>query len=116
MVGLLIPIIPVCAQTPVERGKYLVEHVAHCGDCHTPTTPQGKPDMTKWLKGVNGRISTPDITASGALWTNWKEEGFLSFLEKGRAPSGQPAHHPMPPFKLRPDDAGAIVQYLKTLK
>jgi hypothetical protein len=81
-------------------------------DCHTPATPQGELEVTKWLKGVNGRIST----ASGALWANWKEKGFLSFLENGQAPSGQPVRHPMPPFKLRPDDAGAIEQYLKTLK
>jgi len=116
MGGLLLLAAPVSAQALVERGKYLVDHVAHCGDCHTPATPQGRPDPAKLLKGVNSRISSPDITAAGPLWANWKEQGFQTFLETGRPPSGKAAQHPMPGYKLRRDDAGAIVQYLKTLQ
>jgi mono/diheme cytochrome c family protein len=111
-----LPALPVSAQTLAERGKFLVEKVGHCGDCHTPTTAAGKPDVNRFLKGVNGRQATPDITSSGELWANWKEEGFLNFLERGMAPSGSTARHPMPAYKLRPDDAESIIQYLKTVK
>ena len=41
-------------QTPAERGKYLVEAIAGCDDCHTPKNmgPNGpEPDMTKRLSG-----------------------------------------------------------------
>ncbi|HTM14166.1 MAG TPA: hypothetical protein VL127_14685 [Bryobacteraceae bacterium] len=38
------------AETPVERGKYLVENAAMCGDCHTPML-NGKPDSAEQLKG-----------------------------------------------------------------
>jgi hypothetical protein len=41
------------AQSPVERGKYLVT-AAGCNDCHTPWKmgPQGpEPDMTRMLSG-----------------------------------------------------------------
>lgn len=115
--GLLLPAVPMGAQTLVERGKYLVERVAHCGDCHTPLTPNGKADASRLLKGAKTQYTAaPDITSSGPLWESWKEEGVLKFLETSVPPSGQTARHPMPPFKLRPDDAGAIVQYLKTLK
>jgi mono/diheme cytochrome c family protein len=34
----------------VARGKYLVEEVAKCQDCHTPRTEAGELDSTKWLK------------------------------------------------------------------
>jgi mono/diheme cytochrome c family protein len=115
--GLALPAVPMHAQTLAERGKYLVEKVGHCGDCHTPSTGNGKPDATKLLKGAKtAYTNTPDITSSGPLWVSWKEEGFVRFLETGAAPSGQTARHPMPPYKLRPDDAAAIVQYLKTVK
>ncbi|HEX7598107.1 MAG TPA: hypothetical protein VF518_07815, partial [Polyangia bacterium] len=32
----------------VARGKYLVDHVIACSDCHTPKTQTGAPDMTKY--------------------------------------------------------------------
>jgi mono/diheme cytochrome c family protein len=38
------------AQTQVERGKYLVESIMGCGNCHTPMRPNG-PIMDKALSG-----------------------------------------------------------------
>ncbi|PWU03796.1 MAG: hypothetical protein C5B51_18225 [Terriglobia bacterium] len=115
--GLSLLAVPAPAQTLVERGKYLVERVAHCGDCHTPPDSKGKPDTTRLLKGVKTQyMTTPDITSAGPLWLSWKDEGILRFLETHNTPSGGTSKHPMPPYKLRPDDAGAIVAYLKTLK
>src|SRR5262245_54800624 len=40
----------------VDRGKYLVDHVAACGDCHTPLVPnpqnpQGPPIRGAYLSG-----------------------------------------------------------------
>ena len=29
------------AETPVERGRYLVESIAGCGNCHSPRGPAG---------------------------------------------------------------------------
>ena len=29
------------AETPLERGAYLVEGIAGCGNCHTPIGPNG---------------------------------------------------------------------------
>ena len=105
------------AQALVERGKTLVYEVARCGDCHTPKDGSGRPDSAKALKGSpKGHPAAPDITASGRLWATWKEEGFYRFLVSGAGPSGQNARHPMPFYNLRPDDAEAVVAYLKTLK
>jgi len=104
-------------QELAKRGKTLVDEVARCGDCHTPKDSNGKPDAAKALKGAPGADpATPDITSSGRIWATWKQDGVYHFLTTGTAPSGQTARHPMPFYKLRPDDAEAVVAYLKTLK
>src|ERR1700739_2483657 len=36
----------------VARGKYLVEDVAFCGNCHTPRGKDGEPDRARWLEGA----------------------------------------------------------------
>src|SRR5271166_2957329 len=35
----------------VARGKYLVEGVAMCGECHTPRDGNGNLDRSRWLQG-----------------------------------------------------------------
>src|SRR5207248_10466951 len=37
----------VFAQSPLERGKYLVEGILTCGNCHTPRGPGGVLDTAK---------------------------------------------------------------------
>src|SRR5438477_12742465 len=39
------------AQTPIDRGSYLVNGVLTCGNCHTPRSPSGAWDMSKQLSG-----------------------------------------------------------------
>ena len=110
----------------VERGKYLVEEVAKCGDCHTPMV-EGQPDKGKWLKGAelpfqpvqpikDWHKTAPDLTPSGRLWQRWGEQGIRKFLETGLGPRGNRADPPMPAYHLKPEDAGDIVEYLKSLK
>ena len=36
----------------LQHGRYLVETVAGCGNCHTPRLPDGNPDPTKNLAGA----------------------------------------------------------------
>jgi cytochrome c2 len=106
----------------VSRGKELTEQVAKCQTCHTQRTATGELDREAWLKGViadpsgKAAVYTPDITAEGNLWMLWGEKGMLQFLEKGTSPAGfKPSVH-MPAYKLRHDDAEAIVAYLKSLR
>jgi len=114
------------AETPVDRGKYLVENAAICGDCHTPNL-NGKPDASKQLKGSTlgfqpiGEIprwhkTVPDISSASPLFQRWGEDGFKKFLETGLNPRGGSADVPMPQYRFTPEDAAAIVQYLKTVK
>ena len=64
--GLPLSFPPASSQALVEREKYLVEHVAHCVDCHTRLLPEGKPDTANALQGVYSQLTTPDITSAGA--------------------------------------------------
>lgn len=115
-------------EATVERGRYLVEEVAKCQDCHTPRMMNSN-DLIKsqWLKGAplsftpvvappNWRPKTPDITSTSPLWSRWGEEGMVKFLETGRNPRGNHADPPMPVYTLSNDDAAAVTAYLKSLK
>ena len=109
-----------------ERGKYLVEEVARCQECHTPKTESGEFDKSKWMKGAKlatapiGTIqgwhaSSPDITSTSQLWQRWGADGMTKFLETAKNPRGGKAGPPMPAYMLQHDDADAIVAFLKSL-
>jgi mono/diheme cytochrome c family protein len=112
--------------TNLERGKYLVEDVARCQECHTPRTATGEFDKSQWMKGATlvGVPATPiagwhqrspDITSTSALWTRWGQDGFSKFLQTATNPRGGKAGPPMPPYMLKAEDADAVAAYLKSL-
>jgi mono/diheme cytochrome c family protein len=114
------------AETPLERGQYLVEEVGKCGMCHTPLA-DGKPDTSKKLKGavltvqpiepIKGWHKTaPDITPGSRLWQRWGEKGLLNYLLTGLNPNGKEADPPMPAYKFKQEDAEAVLAYLKSLQ
>src|ERR1700737_768368 len=39
-------------KSEIERGRYLVEEVAKCAECHTPRKPEGELDGAAWLRGA----------------------------------------------------------------
>jgi hypothetical protein len=110
----------------VQRGKYLVEDVARCQECHSPKTESGDFDKAKWLKGAKLNVAaittvqgwhaaSPDITSTSQLWQRWGVDGMVVFLETAKNPRGNKAGPPMPAYMLPHDDADAIVAYLKSL-
>jgi mono/diheme cytochrome c family protein len=124
-VAILCP--PGSASDHDERGKYLVEEVAKCQECHTPRGPDGQLDREKWLKGAvlefqpiepvkDWHKTSPDLTPGSRLWQRWGEKGITEFLKTGLGPSGHAADPPMPTYKLKAEDAEAMVQYLRSLK
>lgn len=115
------------AEDKVDYGKYLVEEVGKCQECHTPKLDNGQLDKSKWMKGATldfqpvGTIerwhkTSPDITAAGRLWQRWGEKAMLEYLQTGLTPKGKPADPPMPAYKMKKADAEAVVVYLKSLK
>lgn len=98
------------------RGQYLTEGVAQCQNCHTQRLTTGEFDRSSWLKGGKaGKSIAPDITTGGQFWKRWGDTGMLQFLMTATAPDGSRAIDPMPRYRLRRDDADAIVAYLKNL-
>ena len=109
--------------TPVERGRYLVESAALCGDCHTPRLQTGAPDLARALQGaplgfapsfpVPGWMPAAPGIAGGA--TGWTDAQMVAFLETGKKPDGSDPHPPMPAYRFTHEDAAAVAAYLRSL-
>ena len=106
----------------VARGKYIVEGVAMCEQCHTRHTENEQPDLGNWLKGgpvqieptypsPHWAVQVPRI-ASGPPGT---DADFIKLMTRGIARTGNPPNPPMPPFHMTREDAEAVLAYLKTL-
>src|SRR5512133_1452047 len=78
----LLPATAARAESAEERGRYLVEEVAKCGDCHTAALETGAPDRARHLKGATlpfapiqavpkWHKSAPDLTPAGRLFQRW---------------------------------------------
>ena len=70
----------------IERGRYLVEALGHCGECHTPRNAIGGPELSRWLGGApnpagDGRI--PNITSGGL---DWSAADIAEYLSSGLTP------------------------------
>jgi mono/diheme cytochrome c family protein len=113
------------AQTPVERGAYLVNTIMTCNNCHTPMGPNG-PQFDKALSG-GLRFNEPpfDVTASNITpdpetgLGKWSEADFKTALLEGRRPTGHQLAEVMPTgfYKvLTPGDLDGIVAYLRSIK
>jgi mono/diheme cytochrome c family protein len=117
-----------CAQDDkVARGKYLVEEVAKCQDCHTPKMDNGNYIKSMWMKGATLNLApaapvpgwhsaAPDVTSNSALWKRWGDDGMIAFFMTGKTPRGSAAGAPMPAYTLKREDAEAIVAFLKSLQ
>lgn len=114
------------AQTPVERGKYLVT-IAGCNDCHTPGYFLGSPDKARFLGGSEVGFELPGLgTFYGPNITPDKETGIggwtpaqiLAALQTGTRPNGRLLAPIMPWHayaSLSQSDASAIVAFLRSL-
>jgi mono/diheme cytochrome c family protein len=113
---------PAADQATIERGRYLVEEVARCWECHTPRDANGQPDHSRWLQGAPIWITPvhPDpnwaMRAPGiAGFPSFTEEQGEKILEQGIGPNGLPIRPPMHEYHLKHEDAVAIIAYLRTL-
>jgi hypothetical protein len=106
----------------VERGRYLVEQVGMCGDCHSPHNEKGEPVREKILQGTllpfKPVVSMPlwaDKAPNIAGLPGWDDKGAVKFLMTGVAYNDLPARPPMPQYRFNQEDASAIVAYLRSL-
>jgi mono/diheme cytochrome c family protein len=118
------------AQAPksgIERGRYLVEHVSLCSDCHTPRNFIGVPNRSLYLAGANKKIGplgqeVPNITPDKETGIGeWKREEIAQVLLTGTKPDldniqGLMAEVIEHGFKnMTKEDALAIADYLKSV-
>ena len=106
-----------------NRGAYLVEALAHCGDCHTPRNLAFALDNRKKFAGAVTagwrafNISSDKSTGVGS----WKDEDLAAYLSTGHAmghgaasgPMGEAVDHSL--SHLAPEDIRAIVTYLRSV-
>ena len=107
----------------VAHGKYLVEAIAGCNDCHSQHDERGQLVEAKRLKG-SPLLFKPTVDMPGWAATapavaglpGWTEQQGIEFLMTGKTVNGVPAGPPMPEFRMNREDAAAVVAYLKSLK
>ena len=107
----------------LARGKYLVEDVGLCGDCHTPHNEKGEPVAGQLFKGATlpfkPIVPMPvwaDKASNIAGLPGWEKDAAIKFLMTGIAYNGLPGRPPMPQYRFNQQDATAIVAYLKSLE
>ncbi len=107
----------------IARGKYLVEGVARCGQCHTPQNSDGSADRSHQLQGaaVRWNPAKPDsnwpLTAPriGGTPLPASDADMVKLLTTGIWTTGVPLRAPMPQFRMNSADAEAVVAYLKSV-
>lgn len=106
----------------LARGKYLVEDVGLCGDCHTPHNEKGESIREKYLQGasLDFKPTAPipvwaDQASNIAGLPGWDRDAAIKFMMTGVAYNGLPSRPPMPQFRFNVQDAQAIVAYLQSL-
>ena len=114
------------AQAPVERGKYLVNTILTCQNCHTPKGERGAPVYERDLSsGLSWDEPPFKVTASNITQDketgigNWSNPDIEKALRKGERPNGVRLAAIMPSDFyeiLTPGDLNAIVAYLRTVK
>jgi mono/diheme cytochrome c family protein len=114
--------VPAGGRGDVEHGRYLVESVAMCAECHStrdqagiivPTTRlYGGPLPIKVPWPADWPIAAPRIAGLPA----YTDAEFLRLLTEGGAMkrNGAQARAPMPRFRMSAQDAADVAAYLRT--
>jgi mono/diheme cytochrome c family protein len=115
---------PDTAQSPEwNRGAYLAEALAHCGECHTPRNLAfALNNRRKFAGAVTAgwrafNVSSDKATGIGS----WRDDDLISYLSIGHAAGHGTAAGPMGEAvdrsfsQLTPEDIRAVVAYLRTM-
>jgi mono/diheme cytochrome c family protein len=115
----------------LERGRYLVESILGCGNCHTPKTATGEPIASRNLSGGGLTFSVPPFAGVASNITpdretgigTWTDDEIKRAIVEGKRPNhGRLANTDLavvmatPFFKaLTPGDLDAVVKYLRSV-
>ncbi|WP_299669627.1 cytochrome c [uncultured Ruegeria sp.] len=101
-------------------GRYLVEALGHCAECHTPRNSLGGLKRDLWLTGApnpNGKGRIPGLTSDQL---DWSEADIGEYLKSGFTPDYDSAGGEMVEVientsRLTDEDRLAIAAYLKAV-
>ncbi|MEP5376752.1 MAG: cytochrome c, partial [Hyphomicrobiales bacterium] len=104
----------------LERGRYLVEALGHCAECHTPRNILGGMKTNEWLIGApnpSGKGRAPGISPDTL---DWGADDIAEYLNSGFTPDfdsvgGHMAAVVENTANLSDSDRAAIGAYLKAL-
>jgi mono/diheme cytochrome c family protein len=106
-----------------NRGAYLAEALAHCGECHTPRNLGfALNNRRKFAGAVTAGWRAFNISSDKATGVGgWRDDDLISYLSTGRAaghgtasgPMGEAVDHSFSQFA--PEDIRAVVAYLRSV-
>ena len=114
----------------IQRGRYLVDHVALCGDCHTPRNFIGAPNLSLYMAGAsekNGPLgeAVPNITPDKETGIgDWRRQDIAELLLTGIKPDSDNVQGLMYEViqgtphgykDMKKEDALAIADYIKSI-
>jgi mono/diheme cytochrome c family protein len=106
----------------INRGRYIVEDVAVCSQCHTPRNSEGDLERGQWLEGApvwlvparprgDWPVQAPRIAGS----PGGSDADMIRLLTTGIWRDGTRLRPPMPQFRMSREDAESVVAYLRSL-
>lgn len=105
------------------RGRYLVENVAMCIQCHTPREATGELIRSQAFRGAPIPAGRPSQLSSWAEFApriaglpQYTSEQMILLLTTGIGREGKQLRSPMPTFKMTREDAEAVASYLKSME
>ena len=113
------------ASATVNRGAYLANALAHCGECHTPRNVLGGLEYDRWMAGTPDGPEgeeVPNLTPDPGTGLKWTAPEIVEYLKSGQTPDFDFAGSLMADVishntsKLTDEDLKAVVAYLKALK
>ncbi len=105
-----------------NRGAYLAEALAHCGECHTPRNlAYALDNRRKFAGALTAGWRAYDISSDPATGVGgWSDDQLLGYLAAGHAEGHGTATGPMGEAvdasfsRMTPSDVHALVAYLRT--
>ncbi len=108
-----------------NRGAYIANALAHCGECHTPRNLMGGLKQDMYLAGTKDGPegeAVPNITPDQETGIGqWSEDDLDTAMTMGMLPDGDFVGSGMAEVvenlaKLTPDDRKALVTYLNSIR
>jgi mono/diheme cytochrome c family protein len=122
---ILEPPAPPPTDPQLRRGRYLVDALGHCGECHTPRKFAGVSDQSRYLAGTSDGPdgeTVPNITPDRDNGLGkWDDDDLEYFLQTGALPNGDYTGSLMSEVidnvtsRLTADDTKALLSYLRSV-